>query len=744
MLCAFSLLAVTATAQDRDEQAFLRKVATDLGKFARATYDAGFPGHARRIWQEVLQVYDTDDVAARSALGFARANGAWMSGEGFEFAQADNPDSNAMRNVERRWATTAKQCGNAHKARAKKFAAAGRTDRAQWHFTRVLRFLPDDREARAGAGLVEFHGLVGSELERRLYDNSRQMDTLVAVEKRTEYPVTELGSTKQCPILTKAGIAHRGVKTEHFTIWSNFDPSFLKQIAQLVERSHSFCSKVFAGEGFNPPELRIRTYIFLASEPQYKKALQANSELFRPDLLKFLLEHTAMCDLGRGADRAQMSGDASEMVVRDLAVRWPVQQWGGMRCDALNEGLGHAVVARFLGSIHVFSIDMESKAHTVSSSKQRKVLIPDVDAWRDMAIEAAYSARGTPLAKLPLLSAADFPSEARIRAWSFCDYLLRRGPSLLLALDGARGAKNSLEAAAQFQQRSGVSVDTLEREWRDFWTGATPVLRKLRAKRPPFGAASKDAAKWLGEFNAVRARLGAPAVTWDAAWSQQCKQHADYLRKNRNERGADAEQTQRDGLLGATELGRYFAQMALIATKGAPKGVLADWLHLPGYRDALLHPGLTRVGLFAEGGIVVIDALRGVGKGQTAGGGAGGGLRMAFYPLLNSTDAPVELDRALLDARVDRLLGDNAGKVIGYPISLHTWRGAGGTAACRVSAGGKEVEGLVDDTRAGANRRSAAPGLLVFYPFSPLPRKARVEVEWTLGERKHTATFMTR
>ena len=89
---------------------------------------------------------------------------------------------------------------------------------------------------------------------------------------------------------------------------------------------------------------------------------------------------------------------------------------------------------------------------------------------------------------------------------------------------------------------------------------------------------------------------------------------------------------------------------------------------------------------------------------------------------------------------IERLLeGREYGKRIGYPISLHTFRlrGGSGDASCTVTTPeGKSIEGVVHDGSRGSNRRTSAPGMLVFYPLEPLPKGAELTVRWTLGDSR--------
>lgn len=740
-LCLFD-----ASAQNQDEIKFLNAKAKDLDKYARLAFDQGYPKEARRIWQEILQIYDADHLATRLALGFKQNNDNWLMNAGFSFPFADNPDKRALKRVETLWIKTAKLVGTGHQKFAEQFQAAGRTDRAAWHFSRALRFLPDDADLRAKSGLKSFYGLVGTELESTLYQNSKTMQDFVSSELKKTYKVEDLPSSQQNTFLTKANISHAGFKTEHYTIWSNWEPAFIRDVGQNIERSRAFCARFFTGKpGFRPVDLQIKNLILIKGEDLYKSILRANKSEFRPDLLKFLIEYTGMCTIGKGADKAQLSGDASDRTVMDLSIRYPVDEWAGMRCDALNEGVGHAVVAMFLNRIDVFTLDMQAQEHTVTNRQYKRVLTPNIESWEDLAIESAYEVRGTPLAKLPLISAAAFPADARIRAWSFSDYLMRRDPRLLLELDATRKCKSPPEVRAQFKANTGVSLELLEKEWRDFWTGATPVLRALRGGRPPFDASSKDAEKWVAAFNKIRKKLsprgarGRRPVTWNVAWSLLCRQHGKYLADNREERGAAAEQTQREGRKGASKKGEYFAQMALVSVKGSPTKVFEKWLHLPGYRDALLNPQLTQVGLYSEAGITVIDALRGIVPRQNS--------PMRSYPFHQSGGIPASVDLTELGPTVAKLLKrDGLEGKVGYPISLHTWQGgSAATATCEVRAKGKLVKGVLQSTGAGFNRRSSALGMQVFYALEPLPRRTRIEVKWILdGGRMVRSQFNTR
>src|SRR5690606_22015325 len=109
----------------------------------------------------------------------------------------------------------------------------------------------------------------------------------------------------------------------------------------------------------------------------------------------------------------------------------------------------------------------------------------------------------------------------------------------------------------------------------------------------------------------LRVELQRSEVAWSADYSDECKQHAEYL-KRAKAKGPVAEHTQDPDQPYGSLQGRQFAARALVATGVKdPEDTVRSWLALPGYRDALLDPALESVGIFVERGTVVMDVTRG-------------------------------------------------------------------------------------------------------------------------------------
>ena len=56
---------------------------------------------------------------------------------------------------------------------------------------------------------------------------------------------------------------------------------------------------------------------------------------------------------------------------------------------------------------------------------------------------------------------------------------------------------------------------------------------------------------------------------------------------------------------------------------------MEDWFLLPGFRDAILNKNIDTVGIYCEGGIVVLDCVRGRAP------AAANSMTSAFYPVAN-------------------------------------------------------------------------------------------------------------
>jgi tetratricopeptide (TPR) repeat protein len=739
-----------------EEQKQLSDMGQRLEKYARQMFDVGYPTRAREIWFEVLNHYDEDNAPAREALGYQRIGTSWARRSDFDYPIDDKPDENRARGLNKMWNSLARTFGDEHREIAESLRETGDTAGAAYHFQRALRFAPEDKSSIAASGFEEVDGLTGTALELELLRRSRLIEKTVEKVMEEKYRTKKIKSLEH-RYLKAAGLDLGGYESDRFRIVGTYPDEVLEAAVVSAERSWELCSALF--EGY--PEFQWTsvanqpmTMLFFEEKDDWKAFLRANASAMSESTLEFTLENASATSIGSGPDRLYTAGPSGEAVVLDLAARWTAQHWAGFGSDAMHEGIGHAIVGMLYGQNLVFSVGQreEQQSGTTTGAQQRrlyKLQLPDIEVWRELAVEIAAERSDMPSAKLPEVSAAEFPDIARIKAWGINDYFLRRDPRLAKELDRCRG--NQTKVAEAFQSATGESIWDMDRDWRAFWTDETAVLKAIRKQDSPLDAVTDEAIEWLDEFNALRqaawARTNGPdgkpltvePVGWSAKYSIACAQHGEYLSGNRRARGPDAEHDQdlsKDG----TPAGRAFAQTALVSVgEKDPGKAMEGWMDLPGYRDALLARSLQVVGLHVDKGVAVFDVQRGHGAAGSS----------AEWPRDKGTNVPTEVEISRLGEDVAEEFKQRKvrGRTVGYPLSIHFFRDNGmPPVEAKLTRDGEEIEGFL---KAGSwtNRRASAPGMVVFFPLEPLPKGVPLKLVWTVhgdqGTKEYEIGFTT-
>ncbi len=723
---------------DAAEVPWLQSTAKELNAFATLAYKNGFPRRARDVWVEILAEYDRNDAVAREQLGYVAVGSAWQPKPGFDYPQIDEPNLKNAKMLDGKWQATAKRLGDGHRELAATLQAAGKQNRAQYHFRRALRFQPNDGKAQAGVGARTVEGVTGTDLELELLRRSRTMERLVTSLTAQKYAVKDVAQTD--PRLDSAGAKYAAVATENFVIFGDWERDVLVDVAQWSERSLAFCQQVFDGEAWKTPAEMTTKIAFFKDRAVWGQVVKANAAAIGD--VDFVLQHTSACGIDRGKNGLLVSGQADPAVMIDYAVRKVAEQYSMTKRDAIVEGTGHAVVGLFFGRNLIMTVAEQKQSGTVAGRGQGRFEMPDLEVWKELARDLAFEKASAPAAHLPLIQVASFSNEERIKAWSFADYLLRREPKLLLALDtSGTTAKNDFEVMTAFFDATKVQLREVEEDWRVFYTGDSAALRAIRDQVTPMDAISKDAPLWIEEFNRLRRTFRAKNAGWSADYSGPCRQHADYLKKNKVAR--DGENTQEAGKPLATNIGRLFAQGALIQSgEKDPKKAMADWWLIPGFRDALFDRTLEQVGAYADGPLLVMDVQRGRTMGPR--------VESMTFPWANQKGSEVykgevvaSVPVALLGPEIAALLAANGRgkqKDIGFPITAHYFAADPGDVKCTVLVGGQQVVGKLVRANFGS-RRVSAPGLWVFYPFDPLPKGVDIAVKWTTKTGSESVTF---
>lgn len=735
------MCALLATARAQNEEAdFNQKQAKALNAYAKKVFEKGFPRQARIVWLQVHKLYDPDNAEAWTALGYAKVGSSWNPDPKHPYPTTDTGAGADGQALQRQYEALRKELANQHRYQAEKWAKAGNKARADKHWQMVLRWLDSDEQAQKALGATnEVGGLSGTDLEKTLYDRSKLIEKAVEEQSKKDYAVQDAANVECAPLLA-AQVKYVTLTSDHFMLHGDAaEKENLAEALRWAERALAVCKVAF------PWPIEIEKWpgdwAYFPAEETYKQILKANKV---PDL-EWKLEHSKTSGIGRTV----VGATAGKQTLFDACVRNVAQGCSGLATDGYREGIGHTLVGMMFNNNRLFAVDLKKQQGTVASEEDREFQSPDFDVWKTLSLELAWrSTGGVPANRLPFCDAANFPNEERIKAWSFCDYMVRRSPEMLRTMDeiardfAKRRVKQPPEFEKAFSEKHpDVTIAQLDKEWEDFWTGASPVLKAIQNNTPPLAAISKGVDKWLEAFNAARKAYGKTPVTWSANYSTRCKEHAEYLKKNKDLRDPAAMHTE-SVELGGSYVGSLFAQMALVQT-GAnianAKKVFEKWVYWPGYRDALMNNTILSIGMFLDGDILVINATSGIGTPKAADAGAD------CYPPRNDTQLIFdgEVPVAELGPEVEALLkkhGREGKKTIGFPLTLHFGSNGGvgvrGSLTCTVTnQKGEPIEGVLvfDD---GQVRTTTAPGMATFWPLDPLKGKINFAWSWMAGDKQ--------
>lgn len=671
---------------------------------------------------ELLAEYDDEDARARDLCGFVKVGNAWRRDhEKLVLETNAKGDKRALKKLEQQWQKAEAELATLHEQLAKAWSASGNPSKAARHLARLLRFRPGDQQLAGQLQLSDFGGFRGSERDLGMLRRSRLITAAVQYLRQREVPV-ELLAGQQLPLLQRAKLKHQGVRSRHFTVWGSLPEPLLRAAAQYAERSLLLTRALFAVQDGAPfaPQL-LRDIVLVPDQDSYAAVVGACADQFDAARRKFLEQDVDFFypeDGGRSLRCYKI--ERGEPIVLDLAVRGVVQDALGVTTDGVWEGVGHAFCGFFFDQTLTFMVEQKT-AHTVTGWHD-KPLLPDMKVWREIAAETAWSKADTPSAQLALLQAARFTNQERVKAWSMVDYLIRRQPDLVLALDRSRTdrARTQPEVEAEFQRLTQLSLPDLDAEWCDFWAKDKPLRDAIDAE--PLG--KKDdlaAAQALGTaIDDARTAADVGPVGWYVAGGDAVVQAMQYL--------ADCQRAEADGKRNPkqpVELPPWPQALAGKALAHAGKdaaAAVAAWFAIPSSRDLLLHPGRVLIGCSrGKSGFALDlgDPVRPIEKGAPL-----------QYPAAGQQLLPRSARAGDLGLGVAAALHRQPGDLVGYPLTLHFFRALSpieqAAVQCRVLDGVHRLDGTV---------LPLADGCFAFVAAEPLPSATDLEVTWTLPPR---------
>lgn len=720
MLATGSLLAQDIGAADAlAAQAETAAVAAMLNRAAALASNQQF-GRAVALWREVVQEWDPGNARALEALGFVKVGEVWRRDANKAVAEIDlKGDAKLQKKIDQEWSKTEKEIAKLLDGTARAFAVAGRSDRALQFWRRLVTLRPGDKQAVAAIAAINatgFDGHSGSPSELAMLRRGRAFAQ--GVEFLRGYEPAVAPAEGQNPLMQKAGIAHQGMRTDHFVVWGALPPERLKLAAQAAERGLLLSRLMFTNaDGERFVEKKHHDILWTADRAVYQKTLDAAAEQFDRERLRFLKEDVELAFVRVGNDYQRLytlaNGTGDDFLV-DVTARGVVQDASGIENEGLWEGIGHAAVALLFDRTLSFYLE-QPQGNTVTNWKP-KPLQPDMETWRQIAQESAWAKNDTPSARLVLLQGHKMTNDERVKAWSMCDWLVRVDPTLLMQLAASRTetVRDADAVTAEFQKRAGRSLADLDESWREYW-GKGQALRKAMAAAPSGKKEAVQDARLLATA-IFRARAAADAGPggFVVATSAAAQSVHDWLQKKakfeeeQRRAKANPKKPVQQGPPPEPPAPPAACGTTVIHCEGAdPAAAVAAWMMVPALRDFLIDPART---MFAcsKGPHAFVLELAGEVPPTVRGA-------PTCYPRDGQHDVP-------------GTLGDG-----GTPVSLHCFRevdaGQLSEITCVVTANGARIPGTLEVIQGKSGL--SARGCVAFTPRSPLPPGV-VEVAWTV------------
>ncbi|MEZ5988702.1 MAG: hypothetical protein R3F30_06190 [Planctomycetota bacterium] len=726
-ILALAAFLMSASTQDREERKVLSKIADEIHDHAVECFRAKWYSHARRLWREILENYDTDHEEARSALGYHKTGSVWVLGD-TAYPDKDQSSESARRRLDGKWEKASQDIALLHKKEAERLRKLGDEARSNWHLDRALRFRPEDAEIAALRQFGRFEQFHGTADEVEMVRRSRLMNQAKLVVMDMEVPVERIQG-RQHPIVAKVlgdDASLDGVKTEHMELWGDIGVDALEHGARFAERAWHWSRAVFAHcNGWEENNANGLVFIFLRSKATWARFVQALSS--SPNDAEFTIKYANSANFG---NLFVMSERESLDQVQDNVVRRVSWRFSPIGSEALREGLGHAVVAFFFGKTLEYVVSQPKKTGTSAGKKEEvKPLLPDVEAWTNLAEEVAWEKGATPVDKLPLIKGHEMSDEDRVKAWSIALYLIRRNPGWLRALDHTRArARGPAHVDEWFEKWTRKPLGRVEEEWRAFLTQPGAMARLCRTDWGGPKGISERAKELFIELGRERIRNGLVLLGWADNVSQDAIDLLDNTQARKVFETGRIPEKQTDSLVALLERGPELWLRALeVDPKARPKALINGWYDYPGYRDLILDPHPQFVGLW-EGKATLLephpdqDPI---------------GYVSTEYPRRGQTGVPRSMEvRDLGQDLFDKLLslGVEKPRMVGYPLSIHFFGGLPapkGDLHCRVEADGQELLGILWFPEDSRRRVLAAPGMVVFTPYEPLPGGKEITVTWS-------------
>lgn len=625
----FVLLALQlpAPAQISPEEAKIRKqCASALQQFASYAMGRKVKTRAKQAWEEILVYYDPDYRRARKELGYTKDGDSWKPGRVEKDKWKDESNDRKRFQVIKKWHETRLKLNELHRKHGLEMWDKDQQV-ARRHLQRAIAFEPFDEEAHLKLGHKKRQfgdkAYYGSAGELEFIGNLKALEKFALQLARKEYTAKPLPEIPR--ELALLGKEFHGAESKHFKVFTRGTQENADNCVKWAERALDFmihCLGQEKAKALKAVEIQaISAWTgFIWTKYEREDLIRVNLERNKDsEFVKQCLQGARAAEMEATFGNMQWYGKdrkareitkkltPASMHDRLVAHVWELgismKRPGYTPNWALSQGALHAA-SWYLLSTAMTKLGSLPKG-TVGS--RDVILPPAVNWWMREMRDQAIAKTDMPLKDAARKQSDAFPSDARLKLWSFMTWLMARYPQqwhdFVMAVPGDKiPFPEEVEKAAEkvFQRK----LDDMEVEWRA-WASGRSVAAAATGYGPPLlpEEPNPEQVAGLNRLNELRAMAGLAPCELDQEATLACVEHARYLiRYPEHHKWPDAHE-QNPAKEGFTPRGMRcgLRSVIVINARGAAESI-DDWIGTVYHRFPLLAQNIRRIGFAFEEG----------------------------------------------------------------------------------------------------------------------------------------------
>jgi hypothetical protein len=599
--------------QDKADEATMKEAIARLMSFASNATGSKVLTRAKEAYDLILGNYDENHAGARQALGQKKVGNEWKEA-GAKKTWKDTANDDQRFRVMGEWVKTCKDLARIHRTRGLKIMAEDPV-RGVFHLRRATWFDPTDKESHTALGHEELalganDKFYGTKEEIAFVQRLREIETMALTLAKKDFPVEPIAEIPE--ELKKTNLEFHGAKSATFTIFTRGTQENADNCVKWAERGLEFMEWLL-GDKVKSSNHRQgyraiyawRGFVWTPSEKEL--FLKSNPELIKGEKGAESAERFANISWSKNGKLCEVDMKLTPAQMHDALVGKMFKEgFGGG--DHLREGLMHASTWYLMSTTIT-----RYGALPEGTAASRQFELPDSANWWLREIrDQATAGSDMPLQRIPRLSFAAFPNDARIKVWSFMTWLLARYPEnwagFVQAIPDKKMVSNE-EVDAASVKHLGRPILQVEAEWREWASGrggvaaATGYGPPLLPERP-----NPEQVEGLHRLNQVRRLCGLPECDLDAEATIACKEHALYLAKYPEHHKWPEAHEQSPAKEGFTPRGmRAGLRSVIVINATGAEDSVDGWLGTVYHRFPLLEYNINRIGFAFEERMCVLD-----------------------------------------------------------------------------------------------------------------------------------------